>query len=116
MQTLFDANIARTGLRGQVRKLVGLSQGVLPRLYGEKFDFIYIDGAHEAKYVIQDAVLCWQLLPAGGFMLFDDLPFTFAGRPNQDTARAVEFFLSVFEDEIEIIARERQLLLRRRPC
>lgn len=116
LESLFDANIARTGLGGLTRKLVGLSQGVLPRLHGERFDFIYIDGAHEAKYVIQDAILCWQLLPAGGFMLFDDLPFTFPGRPAQDTVCAIDFFLSVFADEIEVIARERQLLLRRLPC
>ncbi len=115
LETLFDQNIARSGHAEAVRKLVGLSQGVLPRLHGERFDFIYIDGAHEAKFVIQDAVLCWQLLPVGGHMLFDDVPFTFPGRPAQDTARAINFFLSVFEDEIEVIANERQLLLRRRP-
>lgn len=116
LESLFDANIARTGLAGLTRKLVGLSQGVLPRLHGERFDFIYVDGAHEAKYVIQDAVLCWQLLPGGGFLLFDDLPFTFPDRPAQATMRAIDFFLSVFSDEIEVIAHDRQLLLRRRPC
>ena len=113
LEALFDRNIARTGHAAATRKLVGLSQDVLPRLQGERFDFIYIDGAHEAKFVIQDAVLCWHLLPVGGHMLFDDVPFTFPGRPAQDTARAINFFLSVFEDEIEVIANERQLLLRR---
>ena len=115
LEGCFDQNIARTGRAEQVRKLRGFSQDVLPRLHGELFDFIYIDGAHEAKQVIQDAVLCWGLLAPGGHMLFDDVPFTFPDRPLQNTARAIDFFLSVFEDETEVVARERQLLLRRRP-
>ncbi len=113
LEGLFDDNIRRTGRAGQVRKLVGYSQDALPGLHDERFDFIYVDGAHEAKYVIQDALLCWRLLAPGGHMLFDDVPFTFADRPEQDTARAIDFFLSVFADEVEVLVRERQLLLRR---
>lgn len=113
LEAVFDGNIARTGHGALVRKLAGSSQAVLPRLHGERFDFIYIDGAHEAKFVIQDAVLCWGLLRTGGFMLFDDVPFAFAAAPEQDTARAIDFFLSVFRDDVTVIARGRQLLLRR---
>lgn len=113
LEARFDANIARTGRAAQVRKLVGPSQTMLPRLAGESFDFIYIDGAHEAKFVIQDAVLCWGLLRVGGFLLFDDVPFAFAATPEQDTRHATDFFLSVFRDDVEVIAHARQLLLRR---
>jgi len=113
LEAVFDANIARTGHAPLVRKLVGFSQSVLPRLHGESFDFIYIDGAHEAKFVIQDAVLSWNLLRAGGFLLFDDLPFAFAATPEQDTHQAIDFFLSVFREDVEVIARGHQLLLRR---
>ncbi len=112
LEAVFDDNVARTGRAGQVRKLKGFSQDVLPGLHGERFDFIYVDGAHEAKWVIQDAVLCWGLLARGGFLLFDDVPFTFADRPEQNTARAVEFFTSVFHDELAVVASGRQLLLR----
>ncbi len=114
LEGLFDDNVRRTGRADQVRKLVGLSQDLLPGLAAERFEFIYIDGAHEAKFVIQDALLCWRLLAPGGHMLFDDVPFTFAERPEQDTARAIDFFLSVFADELDVLVRERQLLLRRR--
>lgn len=113
LEDIFDENIARTGHGDLVRKLVGKSQEVLPDLRGEKFDLIYVDGAHEAKYVIQDVVLGWPLVRTGGFMLFDDLNFTFHDRPEQNTARAVEFFLSVFSDDLEIVSRRHQLLVRR---
>ncbi len=113
IEALFDANTARTGRATQLRKLVGASADLLPGLRGERFDFIYVDGAHEAKQVIQDAVLCWALLPPGGCLLFDDLPFTFPQQPEQDTARAVDFFLSVFAADLTVLERGRQLLLRR---
>jgi len=41
------------------------------------YDIVYIDGSHVANDVLQDAVLVWQLVKVGGFMIFDDYPFTF---------------------------------------
>ena len=36
------------------------------------FDFVYIDGSHQAPDVLCDAVLGFRLLKAGGVMAFDD--------------------------------------------
>lgn len=36
------------------------------------FDFVYIDGAHEADAVFQDAMLVWPLLKNNGIIIFDD--------------------------------------------
>ena len=36
------------------------------------FDFIYIDGSHQAPDVLSDAVLGFKLLKVGGVMAFDD--------------------------------------------
>jgi predicted O-methyltransferase YrrM len=113
LEDIFDNNIRRTGHGDLIRKIVGPSQRVLPTLAGEDFDFIYIDGAHEAKYVIQDAVLCWGLLKQGGYMLFDDLNFPFHAHPEQNTSRATDFFLSVMVDDLEILEHTNQLLVRR---
>ena len=43
-----------------------------PAIVQQKFDFIYVDAAHQARNVIEDAVLCWPLLHIGGVLLFDD--------------------------------------------
>ncbi len=116
LEQIFDANIARTGHAGQCQKLVGASQDVLGWLRDERFDFVYVDGAHEAKYVIQDAVLCWPLVRPGGFLLFDDTHYTFADRPEQNTETAISAFRGWFADELEVLTplEDRQMLVRRR--
>ena len=54
----------------------GFSSRELPKLASnnmqEYFDFIYIDGSHQAPDVLLDAVLGFQLLRVGGVMIFDD--------------------------------------------
>jgi predicted O-methyltransferase YrrM len=40
---------------------------------GEKFDFIFIDGAHRFDDVLVDFYLCDQVLEVGGLMVFDDV-------------------------------------------
>lgn len=51
---------------------------------GEKFDFIYIDGSHEASDVLADAVMSFPLLNPGGIMIFDDYTWGFnaSDKPN----------------------------------
>ena len=54
----------------------GMSNKELPKLVASDmqgyFDFIYIDGSHQAPDVLLDAVLGFELLKAGGVMAFDD--------------------------------------------
>ena len=54
----------------------GLSDVCLARLLAPggpgAFDFIYIDGSHQAPDVLSDAVLGFRLLKVGGVMAFDD--------------------------------------------
>ena len=112
IEELFDANVARTGLGEHVRKLKGRSQDVLAALPAGSFDFIYIDGAHEAHAVIQDAIHAHRLLIPGGFLLFDDLNYFFAD-VSQSTATALHFFCNTFASDYHECARGAQLLLQR---
>ena len=50
------------------------SEHILPTMlaHHQEFDFIYIDGDHNAQGVLQDAVMSWRLLKIGGVLLFDD--------------------------------------------
>jgi predicted O-methyltransferase YrrM len=42
------------------------SNDALSVLHGQKFDFIYIDGDHSKKNVLEDAILSWDLLKING--------------------------------------------------
>ena len=113
LEALFDANVARSGHGHLVHKCKGRSQDVLPTLTPSSFDLIYIDGAHEAQAVIQDAIHAHRLLAPGGFLLFDDLAYSFAD-PDQNTAVATDFFCRTFAADYRECHRGAQLLLQRR--
>ena len=46
--------------------------GDIERSRGPDYDFIYIDGDHNAQGVLRDMVMTWELLHVGGVMLVDD--------------------------------------------
>lgn len=54
----------------------GYSDTCLAKLLCEKgkgyFDFVYVDGSHQAEDVLCDAVLGFRLLKVGGLLAFDD--------------------------------------------
>jgi predicted O-methyltransferase YrrM len=54
----------------------GTSAAELPRLLASGmqgyFDFVYIDGSHQAPDVLLDAVLGFEMLRKGGLLVFDD--------------------------------------------
>ena len=54
----------------------GLSKKQLPKLLANGmqgyYDFIYIDGSHQAPDVLLDAILGFELLRVGGVIAFDD--------------------------------------------
>jgi predicted O-methyltransferase YrrM len=68
------------------------------------FDFVYIDGSHYAKDVLEDAVLVWRLVKPGGIVVFDDYNW------NRDTTGPIEHldnprsgihsFISIFQPKI----------------
>ena len=68
--------IAKSSHAVDLRIHKGLSNKELPKLVSsnmqEYFDFIYIDGSHQAPDVLLDAILGFELLRVGGVMVFDD--------------------------------------------
>jgi hypothetical protein len=53
------------------------SADIIPTFPDNYFDIIYIDGNHEAPYVLEDAILSFKKLKVGGHLIFDD--FTWDG-------------------------------------
>jgi len=100
----FDHNVAVSGQANRVIKYKGYSQDVLRGLPYDSFDFVYIDGCHLASCALSDAILSWDLLRAGGFLIFDDYMFKIDQPPSQRPKLAIDAFLEAFIDQI--IVRE----------
>ena len=80
------------------------------------FDFIYIDGSHEACDVLTDACLSWPLLKPGGILVFDDylLGTDIGGidmlhRPKS----AVDAFTSLFNSQMQTVSCGLQYIVRK---
>ena len=68
----FVENINKTGLKDKVRIVKGDSSEELRIFPKEYFDFIYVDGDHDEKAVIKDAIGSFRVLKKGGIIAFDD--------------------------------------------
>lgn len=81
------------------------SRDSLPHLlmFDAQYDFIYIDGSHEAPDVLFDTVNCWQLLRKGGVMLLDD----YGG--GAGVQKGAAGFLDAFSGQYEFLEKGYQL-------
>lgn len=102
----FMENVCVTGKEDLVKVFVGDSKYNLSKLIAEdlSFDFIYVDGSHQAKDVLADAVLSWMLLKKGGLIIFDDYLYgAFEDDLRAAPKIAIDSFINCYSDEIRII-------------
>lgn len=78
----------------------------------EPFDFIYVDGSHEADQVLRDAVHAEQVLRPGGLLAFDDYQWGphLPDRPQV----AIDAFLRVYESKFDVLEVGLQVWVRKR--
>ncbi len=71
------------------------------------FDFIYIDGSHQAPDVLADAVLGFKLLRVGGLMVFDDYLWSETMPYGKDPLRcpkpAIDAFVNLNFRKLQVI-------------
>lgn len=115
-----EANLARSGAQERVTLIEGSSQRELRKLEANSQDVIYIDGSHTADDVLEDLVLAWPLLRAGGLLILDDYGWDGAedasGRrlPDELLPRiAIDAFISAYRSGVEVLHKDYQVVLRR---
>lgn len=73
---------------------------------GAYFDFIYVDGSHEAPEVLCDALLAFRLARVGGYIGFDDYIWQ-EPLPTVDLLRcpkiAIDAFVNVYRGKLKIL-------------
>ena len=111
----FDHNISvaqtESGKNISVRKMKGMSSDLMPKLiangHAGTFDFVYVDGSHEAPDVFLDAVLAFKLCKIGGLIAFDDYLWK-ENKPHGDDLTmspklAIDAFTNVFSRKLKIV-------------
>ena len=110
---IYNTNIACSKVNNKVglNKIKGFSDQELCKLIANNkigyFDFIYIDGSHQASDVLCDALLSFKLLKTNGFMVFDDYlwqePLEYGVDPLRCPKPAIDAFTNLYCRKIKII-------------
>ena len=109
-----NTNLALSKLKNSINfsKLKGKSDIMLSKLLIEKkeiyFDFIYVDGSHQATDVLFDAVMAFKLVRVGGVIAFDDYIWFERNLPqgkdlNRCPKPAIDAFINIFYNKVNII-------------
>ena len=115
VEARFEANLRHAISRSahaidlHVHKLP--SDLALSRLFaagqGGTYDFIYIDGSHQAPDVLADAVLSFRLLRIGGLLAFDDYLWFEDLPEGPDLLRmpkpAIDAFVNIYARKLRIL-------------
>lgn len=103
----FDRNVAKAKERSpgiRVYKIKGASQAALKRLsmegHGGAFDFVYVDGSHQAADVLSDLVLAFELCRVGGLIACDDYLWNFGQNPLLTPKLAIDAFINCFAGKV----------------
>jgi hypothetical protein len=109
----FDANVdlvvRKSAFSVKLTKHKGGSDlmlsGLLANGFSNYFDFVYVDGSHQAKDVLFDAVLAFKLVKVGGVIGFDDYIWAENLNYGKDPLRcpkmAIDAFTNIFFRNID---------------
>lgn len=108
-------NALLTSRSDQVRFHEGPPHSVLRRLPENGYDFVYVDGSHDATSdVLEDAVLSFGNLRFGGILAFDDYLWNDPKYTQNGTPRAAtDAFATIFSKKLEPLYQAHQVWLRK---
>ena len=116
LKTLLDVFKENTSFaKDRVKIFQGFSGEMLvkPEVRKQQYDFIHIDGGHESREVLEDAVLSFPLLKEGGIMIFDDYLWETHLPEFLIPKHSIDSFLSSHQLYLDIIQREYQVAIRK---
>lgn len=115
----FIHNVSVSKYPHKFKTYIGPSIKYLPYLIEQKnkFDFVYLDGSHEARDVFYDLALSYLMLKPLGVIVFDDYLNNMAtADPLLRVKPAVDAFMKIFYNEVKFVETStRQAFLVKRP-
>jgi predicted O-methyltransferase YrrM len=100
--SIFNNNISEYDPNKLIIKR-GYSRDKLKELNNNYYDFIYVDGSHTSRDVLEDAVLSFDLLKVNGVMTFDDYLWKLFEDPLLTPKPGIDSFLSIYKNYIKIV-------------
>jgi predicted O-methyltransferase YrrM len=110
----FDHNMKLCSGQARLEKRPGRSEAVLPQLERSSFDLIYVDGSHDAPFVLWDAMLSWELLKPGGILFFDDYDWGSERPPERRPKLAIDLFLSSHAGRYDLLRQGYQVVIEKK--
>lgn len=109
----FDANMREFSDRFEKCQCDSLS-ALLEMIAARKsYNIIYIDGDHRQNSVLADSLYAWQLLKAGGIMIWDDYQWE-PGFPDESKPHsAIDWFLKKFSGRYSVLHQDYQVIIRK---
>jgi predicted O-methyltransferase YrrM len=80
---------------------------------GYEYDFIYVDGSHQAHDVLGDACMAWPMLRKGGIMVFDDYLWGVNENPLHTPKMAVDAFIACYREQLEVVMAGYQMGIKK---
>ena len=84
----------------------GFSHQEVIKFADDYFDIIYIDGNHESRYVMEDAVLSFRKLRVGGYLVFDDITFS-------SVQRGISAFLFIYSEHLKVFSSPYEMFAKK---
>ena len=115
IEKIFDENIKNSGKGSQNVKMKMFSTEAFNILKNKKvsFDVIFIDNSHEAKNIMRDVVLSWDLLNENGILIFGDYGWDTLNKDYLRPKIAIDSFIHIFKPEIKVIFKDYQLMVEK---
>jgi predicted O-methyltransferase YrrM len=107
----FDFNRAISPVGAKIVKIKGNSWERLRHWPQRSMEFVYVDGAHEGRNVIEDGAIAFRLLKPGGLLIFDDYEWN-SGNRYLPPKPAIDAFLQLWGPWIELLHRGWQVAVR----
>jgi len=80
----------------------------------QKYHVIYVDADHDARAVLLDAALAWELLLPGGFMIFDDYAWEHPNPAGVVEPRVgIDAFVSCWRHHLSVRHKGYQLIVQK---
>jgi len=79
----------------------------------EYYDFVYIDGGHTMKDVLQDAILSFPLIKKGGIIAFDDYQWELQQPVHLRPEQGINAFVAAYSTELSTLYVGSQVWLKK---